>query len=114
MFCRQSHANESLIEVQTCAKSSSILNDSKMHPVMSVRLSGFIDLMAGNAKYHLKCLVFFRREVQKNQRIMNKYCDNAMAWLVSELRYAARFNHYLSQNFVWERYISYVFSLMKT
>lgn len=63
IFCQDD--SENLINIQTKETSQLVIDRAKCHPVMSVRMAGVIDLIASEAKYHLKCYSKFKRDTLK-------------------------------------------------
>jgi len=64
---------------------------------LRVRLAGVCDLIAAEAKYHLLCLIAFKRNAEK-AKLETKECDLAMIWLCEELEYAADKAHVIKLN----------------
>lgn len=109
IFC-QLETGDALHQVQTLEASSKVmLNAKNTSPVLCYRVAGVADLVAAEAKYHLKCYVTFFRKAEKQnaghemdfEDSFQQACfQKCMAELTSEFRNGNIF----SIRSVWNRY----------
>lgn len=83
--------------------SDHIIQASRLDYKVSIRLSGVIDLIAAEGKYHLPCLSAFNRSTSKTKQ-ESANTDLAMIWLCQELHQSAEKGHVILLDDVWERY----------
>ena len=103
IFCQTTEMKARLSSVMTKQMSNQISEASHLDYKVSIRLSGVIDLIAAEAKYHLTCQrVFTRSTTKTKQELANT--DLAMIWLWKELHQAADKGHVLVLEDVWEKY----------
>ena len=103
IFCQSVVLKARLISVMTKQMSDQIIQASSLDYKIGLRLAGVIDLIAAEAKYHLKCLRAFTRSTIKTKQD-SENTDLAMVWLCKELHHSADKGHVILLNDVWERY----------
>ena len=103
MFCQ--NASDKMSSVTTLKMSHHILDSSRFDQLANIRLSGVIDLIASEGKYHGTCYKQFIRDTSKRNE-NSKTNDAAMLWLTDELRCVADQGLVLELTEVWRHYSS--------
>lgn len=102
MFCQQC-TDESLFSVATLVTSIKIIDLSQYDRHLRIRLAGVNDLIAAEAKYHLKCYSKFVRETT-HMKTKSRANEVAIGWLIKELKLSAAKGHILSIDDVFDYY----------
>ena len=105
MFCQSASDMSMVSSVTTLKMSQHILDLSRFDQLANIRLSGVIDLIASEGKYHGICYKQFIRDISKRKK-NSKTTDVAMLWLTDELRCAADQVLVLELAEVWRHYSS--------
>ena len=102
IFC-QEYKNDSLHSVESFHTSDKIIRSVPYDHNLSIILAGVSDLIAAEAKYHLRCYTRFLKETSmiKNDAKTNGI---AMEWLCAEISNKASKGHILELEVVWERF----------
>ena len=103
IFCQTTDMKARLSSVMTKQMSKRLIEASHLDYKVSIRLSGVIDLITAETKYHLTCLRAFTRSTTKTKQ-ESANTDLAMIWLWKELHQAADKGHVLLLEDVWEGY----------
>ena len=103
MFC-QSCNTAAMRNVATMMLSNRILESAKSDPTMRIRLANVVDLVAAEAKYHLKCLVQFDRRVKKQAETPDQKTDAALNQLCDSLQEGLCEGQVFDMAKVWKQY----------
>lgn len=96
-----------LSSVMTKQVSDQIIQDSSFDHKIGLWLTGVINLIAAEAKYHLACLGAFNRSTTKIKQIMQTDSEDpglVMVWLCKKLHQSAAKGHVILLEDVRERY----------
>jgi len=108
MFC-QNHSNKSTHRVETMPCSDEITERAKYDPVMSLRLSGVLDLIAAEGCYHLACLVTFNRRYDTLTKVVDPAesgTDICLMEIVRDLANGLSCGRVYDMGDVWAKYES--------
>ena len=103
MFCQNADDMSKMSSVTTQKMSQHILDSSRFDQLANIHLSGVIDLIASEGKYHGTCYEQFIRDTSKRKE-NSKTTDVVMLWLTDELRCAADQGLVLELAEVWRHY----------
>ena len=104
IFCQEEKTDKLKTIMVLEGTSKKILDASKYHKILSVKLANVIDLVAaGPAKYHLKCYSKFIRDTASIKESADRN-GKAMAWLISEIKHYAKKGHVLHLDEVYHYY----------
>ena len=103
-FCQEEKSDKLKTIMVLEGTSKKILDASKYHKILSVKVANVIDLVAaGPAKYHLKCYSQFLRHTASIKESADRN-GKAMAWLISEIKHHAKKGHVLHLDEVYHYY----------
>lgn len=108
IFC-QENTSDSLHQILTLPTSKKVMERAmQVDPILSYRVAGVSDLVAPEAKYHLKCYVHFSRKVDKlgaenvSGAVFDPVCLHEV---MKELDVELKAGNIFSIKSVWNRYI---------